>query len=113
MKWGRAAGRPFHSSGCHGRAESAIRVSPVHKRPFAFAMSMDTKTHWEKIYSTKAPESVSWYAPHLETWLALIESAAGGTSASIIDVGRGESTLVDDLLARGYRNITMLDLALI
>jgi SAM-dependent methyltransferase len=72
---------------------------------------MDTRTHWEKIYSTKAPESVSWYAPHLATSLALIERAAGATSASIIDVGGGESTLVDDLLARGYANVTVLDIS--
>jgi len=72
---------------------------------------MDTRTHWEKIYSTKAPESVSWYAPHLATSLALIERAAGATSASIIDVGGGESTLVDDLLARGYANIAVLDIS--
>jgi 2-polyprenyl-3-methyl-5-hydroxy-6-metoxy-1,4-benzoquinol methylase len=72
---------------------------------------MDTKTHWEKIYSTKAPETVSWYRPHLETSLALIERAAREKSASIIDVGGGESTLVDDLLARGYRNITILDIS--
>lgn len=72
---------------------------------------MDTKTHWEKIYSTKAPETVSWYRPHLETSLGLIERAAHEKSASIIDVGGGESTLVDDLLARGYRNITILDIS--
>ena len=72
---------------------------------------MDTRTHWEKIYRTKAPEAVSWYRPHLETSLALIERAAGGPSASIIDVGGGESTLVDDLLARGYQNISMLDVS--
>ena len=72
---------------------------------------MDTKTHWEKIYGAKAPDQVSWYRPHLETSLALIERAAPGTSASIIDVGGGESTLVDDLLARGYQNITILDIS--
>jgi 2-polyprenyl-3-methyl-5-hydroxy-6-metoxy-1,4-benzoquinol methylase len=72
---------------------------------------MDTKTHWEKVYATKAPESVSWYRPHLETSLALIGHAATGFSASIIDVGGGESTLVDDLLARGYENITVLDVS--
>jgi 2-polyprenyl-3-methyl-5-hydroxy-6-metoxy-1,4-benzoquinol methylase len=72
---------------------------------------MDTKTHWEKVYLTKAPEAVSWYRPHLETSLALIERAATGFSASIIDVGGGESTLVDDLLARGYENITVLDVS--
>src|SRR5258708_24866393 len=72
---------------------------------------MDPKTHWEKIYSTKAPTQVSWYSPHLETSLALIHRAAGANSASFIDVGGGESTLVDDLLARGYQNITILDIS--
>jgi len=72
---------------------------------------MDPKTHWEKVYNTKAPNEVSWYQPHLETSLALINRAAGASSASIIDVGGGESTLVDDLLARGYPNITILDIS--
>ena len=72
---------------------------------------VNVKTHWEKVYTTKAPDQVSWYRPHLETSLSLIERAAGGVSASIIDVGGGESTLVDDLLARGYQNITVLDIS--
>ncbi|SRR5712692_44922 len=72
---------------------------------------MDAKTHWEKVFTTKAPEAVSWYRPHLETSLALIEGAADARSASIIDVGGGESTLVDDLLLRGYKNITVLDVS--
>jgi 2-polyprenyl-3-methyl-5-hydroxy-6-metoxy-1,4-benzoquinol methylase len=69
------------------------------------------KTHWEKIYSTKATDQVSWYRPHLEISLSLIERAAAGLLASIIDVGGGESTLVDDLFARGYQNITLLDIS--
>lgn len=72
---------------------------------------MDAKTYWEKIYTTKAPGAVSWYRPHLEISLALIERAAEARSASIIDVGGGESTLVDDLLLRGYKNITVLDVS--
>jgi ubiquinone/menaquinone biosynthesis C-methylase UbiE len=72
---------------------------------------MNTQTHWEKIYAEKAPDAVSWYCPHLETSLALIEKAAAGISASVIDVGGGESTLVDDLLTRGYENITVLDIS--
>jgi len=72
---------------------------------------MDVRTHWEKIYSTKAPDQVSWYRPHLETSLALIKRAAGGRTASIIDVGGGESTLVDDLLKQGFQNITVLDVS--
>lgn len=72
---------------------------------------MDTKTHWEKVYTTKAPDAVSWYRKHLETSLALIGRAAEARSASIIDVGGGESTLVDDLLLRGYLNLTVLDIS--
>ena len=72
---------------------------------------MDTHTHWEKIYSEKAPDDLSWYREHLETSLELIELAAPERGSSIIDVGGGESTLVDDLLARGYRNLTVLDVS--
>jgi len=72
---------------------------------------MDAKTHWEKIYKTKEPEAVSWYRAHLETSVALIERAAHSRAASIIDIGAGESTLVDDLIARGYENITVLDIS--
>src|SRR5258708_4462018 len=72
---------------------------------------MNAGAHWERVYNTKAPDTVSWYRPHLETSLALIERAAGGCSASIIDVGGGPSTLVDDLLARGYADVTVLDIS--
>jgi 2-polyprenyl-3-methyl-5-hydroxy-6-metoxy-1,4-benzoquinol methylase len=71
---------------------------------------MKMKTHWDTVYANKAPNAFSWYRPHLETSLALIERA-GQRSASIIDVGGGESTLVDDLLAQGYQNITVLDIS--
>lgn len=72
---------------------------------------MDTKRHWENVYATKAPDAVSWYRRHLETSLALIERAADAREASIIDVGAGESTLVDDLFLRGYKNLTILDVS--
>lgn len=72
---------------------------------------MDPRAHWEKIYGTKAPDAVSWHRRHLETSLALIQRTAATKGASIIDVGGGESTLVDDLLAHGFRNITVLDVS--
>lgn len=72
---------------------------------------MNVETHWEKIYREKAPDAVSWYRPHLETSLALIEKVAPSRDASIIDVGGGESTLVDDLLAHDYQNISVLDVS--
>lgn len=72
---------------------------------------MDVRTHWEKVYQTKAPAAVSWYRPHLETSLALIERAGASPSSAIIDVGAGESTLADDLLSLGCHNITVLDIS--
>jgi len=72
---------------------------------------MDVQTHWEKIYTEKAPDAVSWYRAHLETSLDLIENVAADRSKSVIDVGGGESTLVDDLLARGYEDVTVLDIS--
>ena len=60
--------------------------------------------HWEKIYATKPADQVSWFRPHLETSLALIERGARTQSATIIDVGGGASTLVDDLIVRGYQS---------
>jgi SAM-dependent methyltransferase len=74
-------------------------------------IGMNAQNHWERIYGTKAPEAVSWYRPHLEISLKLIEGAAPEFSASIIDVGGGESTLVDDLLVHGYKNVTVLDVS--
>jgi SAM-dependent methyltransferase len=72
---------------------------------------MDPQTHWEKIYQEKAPDAVSWYRPHLETSLRLIQQVAPEHSAAIVDVGGGESTLVDDLLACHYEDITVLDIS--
>lgn len=72
---------------------------------------MGDKQHWETVYETKLPDTVSWYSPHLETSLALIERAAPGHGAAILDVGGGASTLVDDLLGRGYRDVSVLDIS--
>jgi SAM-dependent methyltransferase len=69
------------------------------------------KRHWEQVYATKATTGVSWYTPHLERSLALVERAAGSKDARILDGGGGASTLVDALLERGYRHVTVLDLS--
>jgi SAM-dependent methyltransferase len=72
---------------------------------------MNLQTHWETVFNSKAPDAVSWYRPHLDVSLDLIARHAANRSASIIDVGAGESTLVDDLLDRGYRCVTILDIS--
>lgn len=72
---------------------------------------MQQRDHWERVYNTKAPDAVSWYRPHLETSFALIERVCPGRKCSVIDVGGGEATLVDDLVDAGYQDVTVLDLA--
>ena len=70
---------------------------------------MNPKAHWEAVYTSKAPEAVSWYAPHLERSLDYIRKTGLGPDAALIDIGGGESTLVDDLLAAGFRDLSVLD----
>jgi ubiquinone/menaquinone biosynthesis C-methylase UbiE len=72
---------------------------------------MQTKQHWQNVYTTKATEQVSWFQPHAERSVKLIRDASIDKAASIIDVGGGASTLVDDLLKVGYRRLTVLDLS--
>jgi len=74
-------------------------------------MTADNKEHWDSVYTAKAPDRVSWYRPHLDRSLHFIEFAKLPLGAAIIDVGGGASTLVDDLLDRGYSNVTVLDLS--
>jgi SAM-dependent methyltransferase len=71
---------------------------------------MDREAHWENAYRSKSSTEVSWYTPHLAESLRLIQEVAK-PEARIIDVGGGASTLVDDLLAAGYQNVTVLDIS--
>ncbi len=75
-------------------------------------MMHDRQSHWEQVYQSKKADTLSWYRPHLETSLALIEKALGADrQAAIIDIGAGESTLVDDLLERAYLDISLFDIS--
>jgi SAM-dependent methyltransferase len=71
----------------------------------------EKQAHWDKAFTANSATEVSWYTPHLETSLAFIRRAAPDLSTPILDVGAGESTLVDDLLAAGYGKITLLDIS--
>src|SRR5215208_7203773 len=72
---------------------------------------MEPKSHWETVYQTKAPDAVSWYAPHLKTSLGYIQRTGLPLTAPVIDVGGGEATLVDDLLDAGYQRVSVLDIS--
>ncbi|MBW8336477.1 class I SAM-dependent methyltransferase [Pseudomonas stutzeri] len=72
---------------------------------------MHSKEHWQQVYTSKAADSVSWYQPHVSVSLELIRQTGVSAAASLIDVGGGASTLVDDLLAAGFHKLTVLDIS--
>jgi SAM-dependent methyltransferase len=72
---------------------------------------MAGREHWDLVYGRKAPDQVSWYQPHLDRSLEILRSIHLPVDASIIDVGGGASTFVDDVLDLGYTDITVLDLS--
>ncbi|MEY3499451.1 MAG: hypothetical protein RL308_1120 [Bacteroidota bacterium] len=69
------------------------------------------KKHWETVYETKTPDQVSWTQEKPKTALDLIHSFGLSKSAKIIDIGGGDSKLVDFLLDEGFENITVLDIS--
>ena len=75
------------------------------------ASPLPPEAHWNAVYQRKRADEVSWYQPHAERSLALIEAIAAGRPTRVIDVGGGASTLVDDLLARPGFDVTVLDIA--
>jgi SAM-dependent methyltransferase len=67
--------------------------------------------HWNAIYADRTPDGVSWYRPHLDRSVAYVESSGLSHEAAVIDIGGGASTFVDDLVDRGYSDVTVLDLS--
>ncbi|NNE54679.1 MAG: class I SAM-dependent methyltransferase, partial [Flavobacteriales bacterium] len=74
-------------------------------------MTLDKKAHWENIYATRPLNEVSWYQPVPLQSIQAIEEAEISKDAAIIDIGGGDSFLVDHLLKRGYTNLTVLDIS--
>lgn len=72
---------------------------------------MNRKEHWEKVYNTRQFTEVSWFRPTPKASLDFIKDLQIAGDAAIIDVGGGDSYLVDHLLEQGYSNITVLDIS--
>lgn len=73
--------------------------------------TINRKEHWEKIYSTKQPNEVSWFQVYPKTSMEFVKLFDLSKTASIIDIGGGDSHFVDSLLEAGYTNITVLDIS--
>lgn len=74
-------------------------------------MSHSIKDHWEHVFATKTEEEVSWFQPYPKTSIEFLELFKLPLDANIIDIGGGDSHLVDALLEKGYRNIYVLDIS--
>jgi len=71
----------------------------------------DSKNHWDDVWTRKKSNEVSWYQQYPKTSIDLILSTNPSKNAEIIDVGGGDSNLVDELLELGFKNITVLDIS--
>ncbi len=69
------------------------------------------KEHWENVYATKQPNQVSWTQDIPKTSLDFVHSFNLPKTASIIDIGGGDSKLVDFLLDEGFENVSVLDIS--
>jgi 2-polyprenyl-3-methyl-5-hydroxy-6-metoxy-1,4-benzoquinol methylase len=69
------------------------------------------KEHWEKIYSSKKENELSWFQPYPKTSIEFLELFNLPLTANIIDVGGGDGHLADALLQRGCQNIWVLDIS--
>ncbi|MFC4740426.1 class I SAM-dependent methyltransferase [Flavobacterium ponti] len=69
------------------------------------------KEHWENVFTTKQETEVSWYQKQPKTSVDLIEKLNLSKEAKIIDVGGGDSYLIDNLLELGYTNLHLLDIS--
>ena len=70
-----------------------------------------TKDHWEEVFSTKAEDEVSWFQEYPKTSVEFFELFNLPLDANIIDIGGGDSHLVDVFIAKGYKNIYVLDIS--
>jgi SAM-dependent methyltransferase len=71
----------------------------------------DIRAHWENVFSTKTANEVSWFQPYPKTSVTFLELFKLPLNAAIIDIGAGDSYLVDVLIEKGYENIYVLDIS--
>ena len=72
---------------------------------------VDVHAHWSAVWSERTADAVTWAQEHPTTSLDLLTSVTPDLESAVIDIGGGASTLVDHLLALGYRDVTVLDVA--
>jgi SAM-dependent methyltransferase len=74
-------------------------------------MNVEVRDHWDAVYRTRPDARTSWHRARLDTSLRLADALDLDADAPIVDIGGGRSTFVDDLLERGHRDVSVLDIA--
>lgn len=69
--------------------------------------SIRLQSHWNTVYRERGPDAVSWYRPHLDLSMQLLQEGGLDNDSRVVDVGGGASTLVDDILAFGVRAVLL------
>lgn len=77
----------------------------------SYTVTEQQQEHWERVYSEKMPSEVSWFQPEPSDSLAVLDRFAVPTTTPFVDIGGGASNLVDSLLARGWCDLTVVDIA--
>ena len=91
---------------CHRGGDATLRPVVDH-----LAGTAERVLHWDRVYEDSGTNAVSWYQSEPAVSLELIELLGVGPESGILDVGGGASVLSDRLLARGYSDLTVLDLS--
>ena len=71
----------------------------------------DRRQHWDDVYARRSSTEVSWFQAHPAWSLRAIEAAGLDARSAIIDIGGGASTLIDELIGRGFEDLTVLDVS--
>ena len=81
------------------------------KRPGKLDCGVAVSEHWDEVYSTRGVAGVSWYQAAPAMSLELVAALGVSPDAAVIDVGGGGSFLADELVARGFTDVTVLDIS--
>jgi SAM-dependent methyltransferase len=71
----------------------------------------DVAQHWATVYETREVSQTSWFEPTPETSVRMLDAAGVTPGMSVIDIGAGASPLAGELIARGFTDVTALDVA--
>jgi hypothetical protein len=92
--------------GQHGSGASAVKTVDMSNAKFSLPGE-----HWDAVYAVREVDAVSWFQPHADMSVRLVEQLGVDQTTAVIDVGGGASMFVDDLIVRGFGDVTVLDIS--